>query len=702
MPRPRKSNPDDPHFTVDPDLFDPEAKHLQHVVLLRSEVAHGELLAVSHPLLPPEVRLILPEHLPGAAQFSVYKGKLPLLAGDTVQYRGEPVGLLVGPDRQALKLLAAQFDFVIRKKSMSMSGADEGPFRTRQLTRGEPPADDRPDLQWVEGSYSSGSQDAYLTTPLTVTAVPKNGEIYLHLPTQWPSLVVQAVARALDLEPAKVHVEPLMITAHADSLVWFPALLACHAAVAAQAAGKPVSLHLDKDEEFYFAPKRPEARFSLRTALDASGQIRFMKARISVNFGAWALFDQEILDRILIALLGVYKIPGWQFTAQADRSHTPPRGPVGGYGEALALAALENHSLDLAEAAGLTPLDFKLLNLQGRDNTWLGGHATKDPVPLVRLAENLALLTDYRRKQAAFHLLHQKRREFFEEILPRRGIGLALGFQGNGFTSADLAPASLEVRLETNGKVYIYCGLLSSTTRLFSRWKKLVSSLLTVPERDVRFCKVHSGALPDAGPSTASRSLEMVEKVLIQCCEAIAAKRFRQPLPLVIKRPFRRVKHLHWDDETFSGIPFVSVTWGSCLVELEVNPVQAQLAIKRVVMLIEAGEIQDEKAARTAVLQGVQLGLGWTLLESLAWENHRLARSAFLKYRVPTLRDLPPVDIRFLPSEKYQPPKGLGDIGCQLIAAGVVAAFRQAVHQKTRSLPLTRKIIDDALRSYEN
>ena len=66
--------------------------------LLRSKVARAKILGVEVPPLPEGYFYVDAKDVPGENKVNIVKDDTPVYAGEIVEYIGEPIGMLVGPD----------------------------------------------------------------------------------------------------------------------------------------------------------------------------------------------------------------------------------------------------------------------------------------------------------------------------------------------------------------------------------------------------------------------------------------------------------------------------------------------------------------------------------------------------------------------------------------------------------------------------
>ncbi len=96
------------------------------------------------------------------------------------------------------------------------------------------------------------------------------------------------------------------------------------------------------------------------------------------------------------------------------------------------------------------------------------------------------------------------------------------------------------------------------------------------------------------------------------------------------------------------------------------------------------------------------MGLGTALTEEAIWsEDGRLLNDGLLDYRIPTLGEVPPIEVEFLEGYAGAGPfgaKGLGEPPIIPVPATVAIAARAACGAHVTELPLTAERVARALK----
>jgi xanthine dehydrogenase YagR molybdenum-binding subunit len=142
------------------------------------------------------------------------------------------------------------------------------------------------------------------------------------------------------------------------------------------------------------------------------------------------------------------------------------------------------------------------------------------------------------------------------------------------------------------------------------------------------------------------------------------------------------------------GAQFVEVTW---------QPEIARLRVNRVLTVIDAGRIINERTGRNQIEGAVVMGIGMALFEHTIYDdqNHGAPiNSNLADYVVTTNADAPKIDVAFLdyPDTHINAygARGIGEIGLAGVAPAIVSAVYHATGVRVRELPIR---IEDLLSS---
>jgi CO/xanthine dehydrogenase Mo-binding subunit len=672
-------------------------------IVIRSPIARGVLVNLECPALPASCTLIQSRDIPG--KNSLNDCALPVLAEETLSYIGEPVALLLGPDRITVEKLAGQIKVITRGESPVLyphAVPEDAVLARRDIVTGEAGEAFKEAKTIVEGTYNTGIQDHWYSEPAGAVALWAHekggrGRLTVHTATQWPFQALRSIAQVLKYPQSRITLEPSAIGIHLDGKIWYPSLLACHAALGAFITKKPVKILLSRIEDFRYSPKRNSAEIRIRSALGDTDRILATEISVLADMGAYGVFTDEILDQTCLGALGAYKSENVHIQGQAVSTNIPPASPLGGFGMAQGFFAMERHASIIADTLRQDPMEWRMNNMPGKKRLPLGAPASGAIPP--GLLDTAAAMGDYRRKWASYEMLREYRRKNGKtekyEIL--RGIGIASAYQGSGslYTGTDRGVYEVELTLDKEGILEIRTGLVASNDEYVHIWRKIAAEVLAIEAGAVRVVFGNTALGIDSGPAALSRSVTTVTMLVERACLTIRKQRFRNPLPITVRRSYHPVKKTGWTGVPFDENVFARLAWGAAVVETEIDPVEFIPKIRGVWLGIDGGKILSEEQARRSLKLSVIHALGWASREKIGYTDGQIPERQFELYDIPCPQDIPPIHIDFIWNDTAQP-KGIGELPFNCVPAAFVQAVSQAVDYPFKRIPLTSRDIWDA------
>jgi CO/xanthine dehydrogenase Mo-binding subunit len=701
-----------------PFLEDIFPHNLLYAVTIRSPAAKGSLKYIQVPILPSNYAFITARNIPGENRLA--DTNIPILACENLSYIGEPVAIMLGSDKAKLEELAAKCKVAVDEETPVFSSGNNHykPAAERELQIGNTREAFEKIGKIVAGSYKTGIQDHWYAEPVgAVTwfkseyeenkeAKTKKTEktLIVRTATQWPYHVKRSVSGALGIEPSAVSVEPTALNLHMDGKLWYPSLIACHAALGTLITKKPVRMILNRQEDFLFTPKRCNASIDIASTIDESGNITAAEIDISVNLGAYGVNSEEILDQVCLGSLGFYNIENLKLTAKATRTNIPPHGPFSGFGLAQGFFAMERHISQIADKTGQDPAQWRKNRINSKIILPPGQASKNSGVSGGELIDAAAKMSDYYRKWASYELLRQTRGGKTPEKGDKpRGVGIAAGFQGSGllYCGEDNGYYSVEVTLTKESILEIKTSI-TSTEDYNKIWEKVASETMSIKPEMVRIVSKQS---PDCGPSCASRNITAITKLVEKCCLAIRKQRFHNPLPITVRRSIKPQGGSLWNGRftppegkvmDISG--FSKPGMAAAVVEVAVDLLECIPKIRGVWLGVDGGKIISANRARRCLTRGAVQALGWAFTENLEYINGILPRSQYDNYAIFSPADIPPIHIDFLSSGDIEP-KGIGELPFTCIPAAFMQAVSQAMDHCFKSIPLNKKDIWEMVRT---
>ena len=141
--------------------------------------------------------------------------------------------------------------------------------------------------------------------------------------------------------------------------------------------------------------------------------------------------------------------------------------------------------------------------------------------------------------------------------------------------------------------------------------------------------------------------------------------------------------------------------YGCQAVQVEVDRETGQVKILQYVAASDCGTVINPVGAEGQVEGAVAQGIGYALIEGLRFDEGRPLNPNFSDYRIPSMRDMPPLKHAF--ADSYEPTgpfgaKGLGELGMDPTAAVISNAIFDAVGVRIKTLPITPEKVLQALK----
>ena len=373
-----------------------------------------------------------------------------------------------------------------------------------------------------------------------------------------------------------------------------------------------------------------------------------------------------------------------------------PQGPLPVSDLAQAFFAIERHASHIAETCSLDPVDWRKTYAIGKSDYASIGLAAKEDVPSVELIDTVVSMSDYHRKWASYELL-KKSRESHQDG-PLRGIGVSFAYQGNGFLydSKLKGSYSVEATLEKNGTLEIRTSAVTGSRETAALWRRVAAEALALSDSDIRIASNRTDCSPDSGPSSLSRNVTVVTRLIERCCQVIRKQRFRDPLPITVKRSLRNARGLDWGDSKIDYTLFPQFSWGSCVVEVEIDPVLYVPQVRGVWLCVDGGKILSERKARSSLENAVIHSLGWASRERIEPLDGSFSSSESQHYDLLLPTGTPPIKVDFLWNDSIVP-KGIGELPFSCVPSAFAQAVSQATGVSLDKIPLDPRSIRDAL-----
>jgi len=336
-----------------------------HAVLVGAPVAAGTLRGVDTAAaraLPGVTAVLTAADLPDFPRLDMPAAVLTLpFTDDRIPHEGWPVAIVLGESIEAAEAARAVVRVDCAAQPPVLLGAGE---RTPAMgedavvfTKGDVDAARAQAAVRVEQTYVQAARH-HNTMETSGTVARWDGDrLTLWDAVQAGSTVIPVVGKAFGIDAANVRV----VSPHTGGgfggkgYIWPHEVLA---AAAARVAGRPVKLHLRRADQFSAVGYQPWMEQTIRLAADAEGRLLGVEHAAVNNAGLVETHVEPATE----ASKSLYASPAIRLRLEIERVSlnvpTPMRAPVEGPG----LWALESAMNELADEAGIDPLDLRLAN----------------------------------------------------------------------------------------------------------------------------------------------------------------------------------------------------------------------------------------------------------------------------------------------------------------------------------------------------
>jgi isoquinoline 1-oxidoreductase subunit beta len=121
-----------------------------------------------------------------------------------------------------------------------------------------------------------------------------------------------------------------------------------------------------------------------------------------------------------------------------------------------------------------------------------------------------------------------------------------------------------------------------------------------------------------------------------------------------------------------------------------VGRTQDGVRIRRVFAVIDCGTVVSASGAEAQAQGGVLDGLSAALFGEVTFTDGVADQKNFNAYRMLRMREVPPVDVHFIPSQEA--PSGLGEIAVPPAAPALANAIFALTGRRLRRLPLFKAL----------
>ena len=735
-----------------------------HAAMVRSPYAHAEILSIDvseAKALPGVVSIITGDDLEGVCKPVVgvlvhLEGlrsppQMPLAHG-RARWQGEPVVAIAATSR-AIAEDAAALVVIDWKELPAVTDmetaldadtpvihADLGDNHAwhREVISGDVDKAFADAVHVVEETFQFGRHTGVTVEPRAILADydPIDERMTVHHSGQGPHFFQAVWANILDIPETSIRViSPdvggsfgIKIHTYGDEVATL---------MLSKFLGRPVKFIADRLESFSADIHARDHRVKAKVGLDADGRIVAFEIDDLTGIGPYSMYPRSSaieLNQVLNLTGGQYLIPNYKAVGDVVFQNKNMMCQYRAVGHPIATAVGEAMADLAAEKAGLTPVEFRRLNLLPDD-----GYPTKIPsgLPLEKLShqeclEKLLKMMDYDTKRDEQEKLRS------EGVY--RGIGLASFievanpspmFYGIGGAKVS-AMDGCTLRIEPTGKVTCTIGVTEQGQGTETIIAQVVATAVGVPMEDVRVLTGDTDTSAYGGGTWASRgagiggeaalqagkalkenvltvaasvlqsdadALDMINGIVVDkesetermgLEELATMVQFRtHEIPNDVNPEFVVTRHFR-----VTEFPFV-LTNGIQGAYVEVDTDTGFIKLLKHFVVEDCGRVINPQLVDEQVRGGVVQGIGGVLFEHCQYsEDGQLLNATMADYLVPMAVEMPDIVVGHVES-----PTGTSELGAKGVGeagtGGAPAAILNAVNDALS--PLNARVTDQPI-----
>lgn len=679
----------------------------------RSKIQRGKIKKIHLPQFPENYYIIDYKMIPGKNIWHQILDDQKFLAEDVVNYIGEPILIVTGPDLfvvdEILSKIEVEYEPIEPINSIHEALSGEKPpiykndniFSHYHYYKGDINSlDSEKNLLILEDNYFTSLQEHVYLETQGFFAYPENKGITVIGSMQCPYYVHKALYPMLDLPPERVRVIQSTTGGAFGGKEEFPSLIAAHAALAAYVTQRHVRVIYDREEDINVTTKRHPSEIYHKTYIDKNGYIKGMLVDIKLDGGAYSGLSPVVLARSAIAGCGIYNSPIHDVDAKVVATNNIVTGAYRGFGAPQAFFAVEMQINHICKKFGFDPIEFRKKNVLKQGEVNATGGIMKDPIYIPVMLDKVEKMSDFSKKYKEYEqhnkIIFDKVANFkiddFENI-KTKGIGISAIFHGAGFTGRgeeDIKATAGLKRLK-DGKVKALVSTVEMGQGMITAFKKIVSAALDIDLDDVVVDNPDTAIVPDSGPTVASRTTMIVGGLLKKAADQML-RTGEDEVILTYKSP----PEVKWDDKKFIGDAYPAYSWQVLVAEVEGNPITYEYKVTNFYTVVEVGKTIDEALSRVQVTGGLVQAMGYATMEKMEIKDGKILQKNLTDYIIPTTVDVPDFKVEFIDNPYWDGPygaKGLGEMPFVVAPPAILSALEQAFDVYLYKIPATPEYI---------
>ncbi|MGQ9849646.1 MAG: molybdopterin-dependent oxidoreductase [Aggregatilineaceae bacterium] len=696
--------------------------------------------------LPGVHAVLTHEDVPGQNRHGLIFADWPVLCDDKVRYMGDAVAIVAAEDAdiaaRALELIEVDYEPLPVVADPEYAHSPDAPLvheewetgnllkhikvRYGDIEQGFAESD-----VIIEREYRTPTVEHAFMEPECSLAVPagynnEHPKLTIYVGSQIPYEDRRQVATALGLPEEQVRIRGTLIGGGFGGKEDIAGQI--HAAMLAQATGRPVKMLYTRQESLLFHPKRHATIIRIKTGAKRDGTLMAVQATLYGDAGAYASLSDKVMTRATTHATGPYVVPHAKIDCYAMYTNNPPSGAFRGFGVTQSAFAVEQNMDLVAEALGMDPVEFRRKNAQRVGTTTATGQLLRESVGLLQTIDHVE--RDMRGSSADF-------RWGWREGTRAYGWGIACAYKNTGLGGGAPDRATAEVEVFPNSTAEVRISSADMGQGLSVVLAQVAAEELGLPVERVHVLLSDTDLTPDGGPTTASRQTFMSGNAarhaaitMRQALAAVAAERLGVS-PERIRFEDGRLQHngssveigqvVSWMREQgqeakvryvydapktqplgTGGDMHFAFSYATQAVLVEVDLETGAVKVLKVIAANDVGRAINPRTLEGQVEGGIVMGMGNCLTEEYIVENGVPWSVLFSRYKIPSIKHTPEVISHFVEEQVSSGPfgaKGVGEITSINTTPAIANAIYHATGVRVYRIPVDQDALLRALKA---
>ena len=673
----------------------PSAKNELIVDYIASPVAHGKIKSLNYEemaKLDGIVEVFTHADIPGHNLYGPVIKDERFLAEDIVEYVGQPIAIIAGETRRAIRQAKKRTLLEIQELTPVFT-IDEAITAKQFIGVPRTFKQGNFDKAWRESKHkltgtfvSNGQEQFYLESQAALAWPGEYGEIQVHSSSQNPTEIQEVVAEALGLGFHEVVCVCKRMGGGFGGKETQAVIPAVMAALVAAKTQRPARVAYSKDDDMRSTGKRHPYKIHYKAAFTSEGKITGVKFDIYSNGGAAADLSTAIMERTLFHSENAYFIPNLVFNGTICKTNFPPNTAFRGFGGPQGMANIENVIQEIAIYLKKDALEVRRLNCYSHHerNVTPYGQIVQNHI-LPEIIDQLAKTSEYRKRMTGVEEFNR------QSTTHLRGLALTPMKFGISFTTKFLNQGNALVNVYKDGTVQVSTGGTEMGQGLNTKIRQLVADEFAISYDDVRMMITSTEKNNNTPPTAASAGTDLNGFAAVNACQKIRSNlsafasryfaseelgldhsvehicfeessvfddrtpdktlSFRELVQLAFMdrvsmgaRGFYRTPEINFNRDIEKGEPFFYYTTGAAVSEVLIDRFTGYLKLERSDLLMDIGESINPGIDRGQIIGGFIQGVGWVTNEDLRYSDKgELLSYSPTTYKIPNIQDLPEI-----------------------------------------------------------